>query len=118
VATPLLVKSNGERQEFERDKLFRSIRTACGKRPISVMAINHLVDRIEIHLQSLGKEEVNSRVVGDMVVEGLKEIDPIAYIRYAIVYLGLDNLEAVRTETDKLLTEQNNQRKRPSPNGT
>lgn len=108
----MLIKSNGERQEFDREKLIQGIRVACAKRQVSATDIHRLVDRIEAHLQSLGRDEVPSRVVGDMIIEGLKELDPIAYIRYAIVYLGLDNLEAVRTETDKLLTEQNKRRKK------
>jgi len=66
------------------------------------------VDRIETHLQQLGRDEVSSRVVGDMVIEGLKTLDPIAYIRYAIVYLGLDSLTSVRDIIDGLLGEQGN----------
>ena len=112
IATPILIKSSGERQEFDRDKLIQGIRVACAKRPVPAADINRLVDRIEAHIQSLGRDEVPSRVVGDMTIEGLKELDPIAYIRYAIVYLGLDNLDAVRAETDKLLTEQKKRRKK------
>jgi transcriptional repressor NrdR len=103
---PLLVKGNGEREAFDRDKLIRGIRIACAKRPIPASGITDLVDRIETHLQHLGREEVSSRVVGDMVIEGLKELDPIAYIRYAIVYLRLDNLVGVRDMIDGLLGEQ------------
>ncbi|MFP4323065.1 MAG: transcriptional regulator NrdR [Anaerolineales bacterium] len=105
IATPMLVKSSGERQEFDREKLFQGIRVACAKRPVATADIHRLIDGIEANLQSLGTDEVSSRVVGDQVVEGLKELDPIAYIRYAIVYLGLDDLEAVRAETDKLLSD-------------
>lgn len=111
VATPLLIKSSGERQEFDHEKLMRGIRVACAKRPVSSAEVQRLVDRIEAHLQSLGRDEVPSKIVGDMIIEELKKLDPIAYIRYAIVYLGLDDLEAVRAETDKLLTERNQQRK-------
>ncbi|NJL94982.1 MAG: transcriptional repressor NrdR [Anaerolineae bacterium] len=106
MATPLIVKSSGERQDFNRDKLMRGIRVSCGKRPIASADIDRLVDRVEAHLQSLGQDEVSSRVVGDMVVEELKRLDPIAYVRYAIVYLGLDDLESVRAEIDVLLSEQ------------
>jgi transcriptional repressor NrdR len=105
-ATPLLVKGDGEREPFDRDKLIRGIRIACGKRPIPAGGINDLVDRIEVHLQQSGQDEVSSRVVGDMVIEGLKALDPIAYIRYAIVYLGLDNLAGVRDMIDGLLGDQ------------
>ena len=106
IATPLIVKSSGERQEFDREKLIRGIRVSCAKRSISSTAVERMVDKVEAHLQSLGQDEVSSRVIGDMVISELKELDPIAYIRYAIVYLGLDDLESVRAETDKLLSEQ------------
>lgn len=103
---PLLIKSDGNREEFDRDKLKRGIWNACAKRPIPAARIDQLVGRIETYLQSLGKPEVPSHIVGDMVIQGLKELDPIAYIRYAIVYLKLDSLDSVRGEIDKLLAEQ------------
>ena len=59
--------------------------------------------RAREYLQAMGKSEVSSRVVGDMVIAGLKELDHIAYVRYAIVYLGLDDLQAIRNEIDRLL---------------
>ncbi|HRE46519.1 MAG TPA: transcriptional regulator NrdR [Aggregatilineales bacterium] len=104
--TPVLIKTNGDREEFDRDKLKRGIWNACAKRPIPAAALDRLVDEIEMNLQAVGRAEVSSRVVGDMVIAGLKDIDPIAYIRYAIVYMGLDNLLSVRAEIDKLLAEQ------------
>ena len=64
---------------------------------------NGLVGQIEFELQRIGKSEVSSRVIGDMVITGLKEMDQIAYIRYAIVYLRLDDLGALRKEIDSLL---------------
>ena len=103
LATPLIVKQDGTREEFDRDKLIRGIRISCAKRPVSAADIDRLVGEIESALQSMGREEVSSRVVGDMVIAGLKELDHIAYIRYAIVYLGLDDLRAIRTEIDRLL---------------
>lgn len=105
-ATPLLIKANGEREAFDREKLIRGIQISCAKRPIAASDISALADRIETHLQNLGRDEVSSRVVGDMVIEGLKQLDPIAYIRYAIVYLGLDSLTSVRDMLDSLLAEQ------------
>jgi transcriptional repressor NrdR len=104
--TPVLIKENGNREEFDRDKLKRGIWNACAKRPIPAAEIDKLAMRIEAYLQSMGRSEVSSRVVGDMVIGGLKDLDPIAYIRYAIVYLGLDDLESVRSEIDKLLAER------------
>ena len=106
IATPLVVKASGERQEFDRDKLMRGIRVSCGKRPVADTDIDRLVDKVETYLQSLGRAEVTSTVVGDMVVKELKVLDPIAYLRYAIVYRGLDDLASVRKEIDKLVREQ------------
>jgi transcriptional repressor NrdR len=104
-ALPLLVKSNGDREAYDQEKLIRGIRIACAKRPIPASGITALVNDIETYLQQLGRDEVSSRVVGDMVIEGLKALDPIAYIRYAIVYLGLDSLTSVRDMIDGLLAD-------------
>ncbi len=103
LATPLLIKEDDKREEFDRQKLIRGIRIACAKRPVSAADIDRLVGEIESSLQAMGEIEVPSRVVGDMVIEGLKELDQIAYIRYAIVYLGLDDLKSIREEIDHLL---------------
>lgn len=103
LATPLIIKQDGTREEFDREKLLRGIRISCAKRPVSAADIERLVGEIEAALQAMGRSEVSSRVVGDMVIAGLKEMDQIAYIRYAIVYLGLDDLRAIRTEIDRLL---------------
>ena len=103
LATPLLVKRDGTREEFDREKLTRGIRIACAKRPVSAAEIDRLIGEIESSLQQMGRAEVPSRVVGDMVIAGLKKPDQIAYIRYAIVYLHLDDLQAIRTEIDRLL---------------
>lgn len=103
LATPLLVKQDGMREEFDREKLIRGIRISCAKRPVSGTDIERLVGEIEAALQAMEVTEVSSRIVGDMVIVGLKDLDQIAYIRYAIVYLGLDDLGAIRTEIDRLL---------------
>ncbi len=106
VGTPLLVKADGRREAFDRDKLIRGIRIACAKRSVAAIDIDRLVNSIEERLQQMGRAEVPSRIVGDMVIDGLKELDPIAYIRYAIVYLRLDNLKSVRDEIDRLLIDE------------
>jgi len=105
LATPLIIKQDGTREEFDREKLVRGIRIACAKRPVSAADIERLVGEIESALQRMGRAEVSTRVVGDMVVKGLKEMDQIAYVRYAIVYLHLDDLQAIRHEIDRLLSE-------------
>lgn len=103
LATPLLVKQDGTREEFDREKLARGIRISCVKRPVSAADIDRLIGEIEVELQRMGRAEVSSRVVGDLVINGLKEMDQIAYIRYAIVYLGLDDMRSIRNEIDRLI---------------
>jgi transcriptional repressor NrdR len=103
LAIPLIIKQDGTREEFDREKLVRGIRISCAKRPVSAADIERLVGHVESELQKVGKSEVSSRMIGDMVISGLKEMDQIAYIRYAIVYLRLDDLGALRKEIDKLL---------------
>ena len=97
------MKQDGTREEFNREKLIRGIRIACAKRPVSAASIERLAGEVESKLQTMGVAEVSSRVVGDLVIEGLKSLDQIAYIRYAIVYLGLDDLRSIRREIDRLL---------------
>ena len=103
MATPLIVKLDGSREEFEREKLARGVRISCTKRPVSAADIERLIGTVEADLQKMGKSEISSRVVGDRVMNYLKELDQIAYIRYAIVYLRLDDLQSLRSEIDQLL---------------
>jgi transcriptional repressor NrdR len=106
LTTPLVVKRDGRREEFNHEKLLAGLRTACTRRPISAGDLERLVDRVESRIREVGKSEVPSRLIGDLTVEELKELDPVSYIRYAIVYLGLEDLEAVRAEIDRLLEER------------
>jgi transcriptional repressor NrdR len=108
---PLVIKDSppglpARREPFDRAKLRRGIQVACAKRPIPQAAIDRLVEGIEAQLQASGMGEVPSRAIGEMVINGLRELDEIAYIRYAIVFLGLDDLAAVRREIDRLLQER------------
>jgi transcriptional repressor NrdR len=105
LATPLLVKRDGTREEFSREKLTAGIRVACAKRPVPAVEIERMVGEIEAELQQIGKAEVPSRLVGDRIIKRLKDLDEVAYIRYAIVYLRLDDLESIRSEIDRLLVE-------------
>ena len=103
LSTPLIIKQDGTREEFDREKLARGIRISCAKRPVSAADIERLIGQVESELQKIGKAEVSSRVVGDMVINGLKEMDQIAYVRYAIVYLRMADLHSLRSEIDRLL---------------
>jgi transcriptional repressor NrdR len=103
LATPLIIKQDGTREEFDREKMARGIRISCAKRPVSAAEIERMIGHVESQLQKMGKSEVSSRVVGDLVMQVLKEIDQVAFIRYAIVYLGLDDLHSIRDEINHLL---------------
>jgi transcriptional repressor NrdR len=106
LVTPLIIKQDGTREDFDHQKLERGIHIACAKRPVSAEDIEHLIGQVESSLQNLGQAEVSSREVGDLVIKGLKELDQIAYIRYAIVYLRLSDLRSLRNEIDRLLLEK------------
>lgn len=101
--TPTLVKQDGSREQFDRHKLAHGIHVACAKRPVAAADIERLVGAIESRIAQQGRLEISSREVGDMVISGLKKLDQIAYIRYAIVYLQLDDLGSIREEIDRLL---------------
>ncbi|MBX3004262.1 MAG: transcriptional regulator NrdR [Anaerolineales bacterium] len=103
LAAPLIIKSDGGREEFDREKLMHSVQLACVKLPVAVAEIDRLVGEIETKLMQMEKSEVSSRVVGDMVLAGLKDLSEIAYIRFALVYLGLNDLQAIRKEVDSLI---------------
>jgi transcriptional repressor NrdR len=103
LTAPIVVKADGRREEFDREKLLSGIRVACAKRPVATEAVEGLVDCVEARLRAMGKAEVDANVIGDMVIEELKALDKVAYIRFAIVYLGLEDLDAVRAEIDRLI---------------
>lgn len=102
----LIVKRDGRREPFDRHKLMQGIRIACAKRPIAVVDIERIVNQIEEHLFTLGRAEVRSEVIGQMVLQKLKSLDPLAYIRFAIVYMEMDDVEALRHELDRLMAER------------
>jgi transcriptional repressor NrdR len=97
-----VIKKDGRREEFSRDKLFLGIRKACEKRPLPTGAIDKFVDTIEAELYKVGKSEVSSSYIGDLVMEGLKKLDHIAYIRFASVYREFADIGALKEEVDSL----------------
>lgn len=82
----VILKRNGRRTPFDRDKLERSLAIALRKRPIQPEQVEQLVSRIVRQLESLGETEIPSSVVGDFIMKGLKAVDEVAYVRYASVY--------------------------------
>lgn len=81
-----VVKGDGRREPFERDKLYRSVVTACRKRPIEGTRIEQLVSGIQRQLETLGDAEIKTGQIGALVMDGLKRLDSVAYIRFASVY--------------------------------
>ncbi len=99
----LVVKRDGRREPYDREKLYRGIRRACEKRPLPVGELENAVEEIEQALYQLGRTEVASQVIGEMVMEKLATMDSIAYIRFASVYRSFSDLEEMRQEMDELL---------------
>lgn len=101
----LVVKRDGRRQEFDRDKLMSRIVTACAKRPIPVHEIEKVIQEIEGELQALGRAEIPSSAIGEMVMERLRELDRVAYVRWASVYRDFQDLESFERVVKDLRAE-------------
>ena len=101
-----VIKKDKRREEFSRDKLLIGIRKACEKRPLPTGAVDKLVDDIEAELYHLGKAEILSTVIGEIVMERLKRLDYIAYIRFASVYRDFTDITALKQEVDTLVSSE------------
>ena len=101
-----VLKSDERREEFSRDKLWASLTKACAKRPLAVGTIEKVVADIELNLVSSGRAEISSRIIGEMVMERLKELDRVAYIRFASVYRDFRDIESFKEEIEALLEPQ------------
>lgn len=98
-----MVKTDERREDFTREKLFASLTKACAKRPLPIGTIEKVVQEIEADLAEMSRAEIPSRSIGEMVMEKLKELDRVAYIRYASVYRDFRDIETFRQEIDALL---------------
>ena len=90
---PLVVKKNGSRVDFDRDKLGGSMALALRKRPVTTESVDAAIDRIEERLVTLGEREVSSDYIGELVMRELKRLDKVAYIRFASVYRNFEDLD-------------------------
>lgn len=104
----IVVKKDGARQEFSREKLIRGLIKACEKRPVSIETIESLVRDVEKEIRNTGDSEVDSKDIGELVMNRLSEIDEVAYVRFASVYrqfkdisVFLDELKELINTTDK-----------------
>jgi transcriptional repressor NrdR len=102
-ASLMVVKSDGRREPYDRQKVLAGIQIAATKRPISPDAIEHMVVQIEETLHSQGRAEVASSQIGKLVLDHLAQLDQVAYIRFASVYLEMNDLNEVRSEIDRLM---------------
>jgi transcriptional repressor NrdR len=102
MAALMVVKKDGRRQAFDPEKLRAKLRVALTKRPVGEQEIEELVQAIEADLMALGSPEVPSSAIGEFVLTKLKELDQVAYIRYASVYRQFADLEDIRREMEGL----------------
>jgi transcriptional repressor NrdR len=93
---PQIVKTNGQREDFSRAKLNTSFQRALHKRPVTTELVDAAIERIEQKLLALGERELDSRRIGEMVMEELRKLDKVAYIRFASVYRSFSDVEDFR----------------------
>jgi transcriptional repressor NrdR len=100
---PMVVKKDGRREPFSRDKIIAGIKNACQKRPVSVTMIDDFVDSMEVYFQELGKKEVDSKEIGEKVINSLKSWDEVAYVRFASVYRQFKDINEFMSELEDIL---------------
>ncbi len=99
---PSVVKKDGRREPFDRKKILEGLTRACQKRPVSAAQIEALISAVERHVQELGEKEVPSRVVGEAVMARLRELDPVAFVRFASVYRAFEDVGDFMSELQGL----------------
>lgn len=100
---PLVVKKDGRRETFDRQKIVAGMQRACEKRPVSIAAIEQFVDRLEQSLQESGDKEIPSNRIGEAVMAALHEIDQVAYVRFASVYREFRDINEFMSELTEIL---------------
>ncbi len=103
---PMVVKKDGRREPYNREKLLTGIRKAFEKRPVSVERQEEIVDEVERYLLNLGEKEVPSRVIGEKVMELIREVDEVAYVRFASVYRQFKDISDFWEELKKLIKDE------------
>lgn len=106
-ALPVVIKQNGNREQFAPEKLRAGVMRAVEKRPISIDTVSSLTDSIERRLRYCGEREIPSKLIGQWVMDGLKTIDHVAYIRFASVYLSFADVEAFQKTIAELNDDPN-----------
>lgn len=106
VTMPMLVKKDGRRESWDRHKVVAGLMKACEKRPVGMAEIEEFVDAMEIDLQSLGEREIPVDLIGERIMEGLRKMDEVAYVRFASVYRQFKDLGEFMDEL-KLMLDSN-----------
>ena len=101
-----VVKKDGRRETFDRSKILRGLLTACEKRPISLESLSSAVDQVERSVRDLASGEVATRVIGELVMQRLRTLDEVAYVRFASVYRQFTDIEGFRQELERLIQTQ------------
>ena len=101
----MIVKKDNRREEFNREKLFSGLKKACEKRPVSIDKIEAIVDKIEQELRESAKNEIPSEIIGEKIMQTLKELDHMAYVRFASVYREFKDISDYIQELKELLPE-------------
>ncbi len=100
---PMVIKKDGRREPFNREKIIEGVKKSCQKRPVSITRIEEFVDSLEIYFHELGKKEIESKEVGEMVINNLKEWDEVAYVRFASVYRQFKDIHEFMNELEEIL---------------
>jgi transcriptional repressor NrdR len=102
----IVVKRDGSRQEFDRAKLQAGLMKALQKRPVTMDRVERAVDEIEAGLRARGEQEVTSKEIGRLATEALRDIDQLAYIRFASVYHSYEDIDTLKREVDRLMKQR------------
>jgi transcriptional repressor NrdR len=102
---PFVVKSNGDREHYDEAKLARGLERSLEKRPVESGQIDQILHRIKRNLLTWGEREINAREIGEMVMEELREVDQVAYVRFASVYRSFQDVDAFSDEIRRLQAE-------------
>ena len=108
VTLPMLIKKDGRREAWDRHKVVDGIKKACEKRPVSMEQVEDFVDNLEKELQDSGEKEVPIKYLGERVMEGLRKMDEVAYVRFASVYRQFKDLNEFMDELKSLLNTKEN----------
>jgi transcriptional repressor NrdR len=100
---PLVIKKDGRREPFDRQKIIAGMQRACEKRPVSIATIEKMVDRLELSLQESGEKEIESSRIGEAVMEALHGLDEVAYVRFASVYRQFKDINEFMSDLKDLL---------------